>query len=299
MNADFMMEQTVKSKLAAFAQMMQIQLSDVLPNGDARLIEAMRYSALSDSKYIRSFYINEIVKTLTGKSCEFAMRAGLAIEMIHTYSLIHDDLPAMDDDDLRRGKLTCHKYYDEATAILAGDSLLTFAFELLSDSSTYATAEMRIKIINVVAKSIGYCGMAGGQMLDMLYEKKPISLEQIYTMQGMKTAALFRACGQLAAIILNVDLYRTANIMKFSYALGLSFQIIDDILDEIGDVKKIGKHTKKDLESGKARLVENFGVDGAREQADRLLNWGLEYVKHESNFAFYQDIAHYIKTRQY
>ena len=272
---------SIEHNLIFCGQITKDLLLSILPAGNSRLVEAMRYSTISNSKYIRSFYLTQIAKSLEIENDQLLTLSSLAIEIIHTYSLIHDDLPAMDNDDMRRGKPTCHKQFDEATAILAGDSLLTFAFE----------------IISIIAKAIGYEGMAGGQMLDIMFEKQQVSNSQICMMQGMKTAQLFSACGQIAAVIAGVSEERYANIMKFSYAFGLCFQIIDDILDEVGDEGKIGKKIKKDIGIGKARLVEIFGIDGAKQQAVNLIQWGLKFVKCEPNFSFYKDISDYIINR--
>lgn len=292
-------ENSIEFSLTSFANQMREHLKVYLPSAKFRLVEAMRYSAISNGKYLRSFYLTEILRTLNIEHSELTVLSAIAIEIIHTYSLIHDDLPAMDNDDLRRGKPTCHKQFDEATAILAGDSLLTFAFELLSDVRPGISIASQIKIINIIAKAIGYEGMAGGQMLDIMYEKKDIGIEQIYQMQGMKTAELFRASGHIAAIIAQVSEERCANIMKFSYCFGLSFQIIDDILDEIGDEIKIGKKTKKDISVGKARLVESFGIEGAKNQAINLINMGLRFVANEPNLEFYRHISGYLLNRRY
>jgi geranylgeranyl pyrophosphate synthase len=290
---------TIESNLSLFANQMRDLLSSYLPSSKFRLVDAMRYSAISNGKYLRSFYLTEIIRTLSIEDNELTTLAAIAIEIIHTYSLIHDDLPAMDNDDLRRGKPTCHRQFDEATAILAGDSLLTFAFELLSDFRQEISIDSQIKIINIIAKAIGYEGMAGGQMLDIMYEKKDIEIEKIYQMQGMKTAELFRACGHIAAIIANVSEERCGNIMKFSYCFGLSFQIIDDILDEIADETVIGKKTKKDIQIGKARLVETFGIEGAKIKATHLIKIGLEFVANEPNLEFYQQISSYLLDRKH
>jgi len=290
---------SIEQKLNASGNLTKALLSSTLPTGNSRLVEAMRYSTISSSKYIRSFYLTEIVKSLEIKESELLTLSSLAIEIIHTYSLIHDDLPAMDNDDMRRGKPTCHKEFDEATAILAGDSLLTFAFEILSSCKDHLDSVKQIKIVNIIAKAIGFEGMAGGQMLDIMFEKQKVSNSQIYLMQGMKTAQLFSACGQIAAVIADVNEERYNNIIKFSYAFGLCFQIIDDILDEVGDEIKIGKKINKDIEIGKARLVEAFGIEGAKQQASNLIQWGLKFVESEPNFCFYKNISNYIINRDH
>jgi len=290
---------TIMNEVNACSKEIYQYLSNLLPEEKFRLTAAMRYSLVSNGKCLRSFFLIQTAKGLGINDPDLLKLHAAVIEMIHTYSLIHDDLPAMDDDDTRRGKPSCHKQFDEATAILAGDSLLTLAFEILaSDLNNIETAKKN-QIILVLAQAIGYQGMAGGQMYDIMFEKQKVSNLEIYLMQGMKTARLFMACGHIAAIIAELPLEKCENIMKYSYALGLSFQIIDDILDEIGDEQLIGKKTKKDTNHGKARLIEAFGVNGTRDQAKLLMNWGRNFVKDEANYDFYKNLANYIINRNY
>lgn len=274
-------------------------LASLLPDDGFRLSVAMKYSLISNGKCLRSFFLIETAKSLGVEDKELLKLPAAVIEMIHTYSLIHDDLPAMDNDDIRRGKPSCHKKFDEATAILAGDSLLTLAFELLASEQNKIDIVQKNQIISILARAIGFQGMAGGQMYDMMFEMKEVPSSEIYLMQGMKTAELFMACGQIAAVLANSNQARLENIMKYSYALGLTFQIIDDLLDEIGDEHLIGKKTKKDTNKGKARLIDIFGIEEAKNQAKQLMNWGLHFVKNEPSYNFFKNLADFIIHREY
>jgi farnesyl diphosphate synthase len=298
MSLQILQNKSITEEMEVYSKMIYKALNNLLPQDGYRLTEAMRYSLLSGGKCLRSFYLIKVGLAL-GAKLEDLLLPAACIEMIHTYSLIHDDLPAMDDDDIRRGKLTCHKEYDEATAILAGDSLLTLAFELLSSSQLAIMESDKIKIISIIALAIGYKGMAGGQMLDMLYEDKEVNIQDILVMQGMKTAKLFEASGHIAAIISKTSDILMAKVIKASFALGLTFQIVDDILDEIGDEKLIGKKTKKDIARGKSSIIAKLGVDGARNRALEIICVAQKVIECEMISDFYQDISKFIIERQY
>ena len=247
-------------------------LDRLLPPGGfpaPRVTEAMRYAALGEGKRLRPFLTVESA-ALFGVPRERALRAGAALECVHCYSLVHDDLPAMDDDDLRRGKPTVHRAFDEATAILAGDALLTFAFEILSDAATHPEAHVRIKLVAGLARAAGLAGMVGGQMLDIEAETRAGSdLAGIVRIQSLKTGALFRHGCEAGAILAEAD---PAPLIRYAEKIGLAFQIADDILDVESTPEALGKATQKDKEMGKATFVELLGMADAKARAAELVD---------------------------
>ena len=196
---------------------------------------------------------------------------GAALECIHCYSLVHDDLPAMDDDDLRRGKPTCHIAYDEATAILAGDGLLTVAFEIVADPATHADGAVRAELALELARASGHNGMVGGQMLDLAAEQKQShDLDEIIAIQSLKTGALFRFSLEGGAILAKAGADDRATMRTVADKVGLAFQIADDILDVESSPEQLGKATQKDADAGKATFIDLFGLDGAKQKASTL-----------------------------
>ncbi|HVV61733.1 MAG TPA: farnesyl diphosphate synthase [Pseudolabrys sp.] len=241
----------------------------------ARLVEAMRYATLSGGKRLRPFLLVETA-ALFGVARERALMAGAALECVHGYSLVHDDLPAMDDDALRRGQPTVHKAFDEATAILAGDALLTFAFDLISRAETHPDASVRVALVSELARAAGLGGMAGGQMLDLAAEgrfgeKRAPGEDEILKLQAMKTGALLRFACRAGAILGGADAASRDAADRYGVALGQAFQIADDLLDVEGDAAVMGKRTGKDAAAGKATLVHILGRDGARGKLDKLV----------------------------
>jgi farnesyl diphosphate synthase len=238
----------------------------------ARLLEAMRYVTLGGGKRLRPFLVIESAR-LFGVAGASALRAACALEMIHCYSLAHDDLPAMDDDDLRRGRPTAHKAFDEATAILAGDGLLTYAFDVISDPATHDDAAVRSALVLALARAAGLGGMVGGQALDLAAETagKPLSQEEILTLQAMKTGALLRFAVDAGAILGKADETQAQALSRYGAALGAAFQIADDILDAEGDTAALGKRAGKDAERGKATLIGLLGMEAARARRDALV----------------------------
>jgi farnesyl diphosphate synthase len=205
-----------------------------------------------------------------------ALMAGAALELIHCYSLVHDDLPAMDNDDLRRGRLTVHKAFDDATAILAGDALLTLAFDVMARAEVHADAAVRTALVLELARASGLGGMAGGQMLDLAAEgrfegKRVLGENEIITLQAMKTGALIRFACNAGAILGKADNAARASIARYGSAIGQAFQIADDLLDVEGDAKTLGKAAGKDAAAGKATLVATLGVDRARARLNELV----------------------------
>jgi farnesyl diphosphate synthase len=213
----------------------------------ARLLEAMRYSSLGGGKRLRPFLVIESAR-LFGVVGEAALRTACALEMIHCYSLVHDDLPAMDDDDLRRGRPTTHKAFDEATAILAGDGLLTYAFDVVADPKTHQDAGVRAALVLALARAAGLGGMVGGQALDLAAETAatPLTLEETLRMQAMKTGALLRFAVDAGGVLGGASVAQARALTRYGEALGAAFQIADDILDAEGDSAALGKRAGKD-----------------------------------------------------
>jgi len=240
-----------------------------------RLVAAMRHAVLGGGKRLRPFLVVETA-ALFGTPRDGALLAGAALECLHCYSLVHDDLPAMDDDDLRRGRPTVHKAFDEATAILAGDSLLTLAFDILARTDVHADAAIRAALVLDLARASGLGGMAGGQMLDLAAEgrfddKHVLSLDEILTLQAMKTGALLRFACRAGAILGRADDAALAALDRFGAVIGQAFQIADDLLDVEGDTATLGKAAGKDAAAGKATLVSTLGVAGAHARLDALI----------------------------
>jgi len=264
--------------IAEAADIVTVALDALLPRGDgpeSRLTEAMRYAALGPGKRLRPFFALE-----TGKMFDLperpVLRAACALECIHAYSLVHDDLPAMDDDDMRRGQPTVHRAYDEATAILAGDSLLTLAFDILatehSDVPRNAiTPRQRIDLIKGLAIASGIGGMAGGQALDLAAETAKPDEQGIITLQAMKTGALIRYACEAGAILGGATFAERERLAEFGSAIGLAFQLADDLLDLTADSSSMGKATGKDAAAGKATLPSLHGTDWTRAQLRGLV----------------------------
>jgi farnesyl diphosphate synthase len=232
-----------------------------------RLVEAMRYAVLGAGKRIRPFLLIECARVL-GMASVGVNRAAAALECVHCYSLVHDDLPAMDDDALRRGRPTVHKAFDEATAILAGDALLTLAFAILADPATDADARVRVALIAGLAAAAGVGGMAGGQQRDLDAEGKDLDEDDVRRLQAMKTGALFRYACDAGAILGRASADKRERLVLFGEKLGLIFQLADDLIDATGKPTKAGKATAKDAGRGKATLVAIHGVKGAKALLD-------------------------------
>ncbi len=240
-----------------------------------RLLEAMRHAVLGGGKRLRPFLLVESA-IMFGAARSGALMAGAALEFVHCYSLVHDDLPAMDDDDLRRGRPTVHKAFDEATAILAGDALLTFAFDVMARAEVHADAAVRIELVLELARASGLGGMAGGQMLDLAAEgrfetKRTQSEKEILTLQAMKTGALLAFACRAGAILGKADPKARASIERFGVTIGKAFQVADDLLDVESDTATLGKAAGKDAAAGKATLVSTLGIEGARKRLDALV----------------------------
>ena len=248
-----------------------------------RLLEAMRHAVLSGGKRIRPFLVVETA-ALFGSEQSGALHAGVAFELLHCYSLVHDDLPAMDNDDTRRGRPTVHRAFDEATAILAGDALQTLAFDVLSREATHADPSIRAALIQCLARASGIGGMAGGQMLDLEAEgrfeaPREFALNEIEQLQRMKTGALFAGCCEAGAILGGANALQKQMLARYSRALGLAFQIADDLLDSEGDAAAAGKAVGKDAAKGKATFVSVLGAEAAKQELDKLIKVAKDSVE--------------------
>lgn len=278
-----MLVDTAGDLLAENLKQVQAEIDSVfdamLPVPDdtsARLIEAMRYAAIGGGKRVRPLLVVSTA-SLFGVNRESALRAGAAIEAIHVYSLIHDDLPCMDNDDMRHGKPTLHKVFDEATAVLAGDALHALAFEILADVETSADPFTRSELILTLGQASGMHGMAGGQMMDMVADEEGVQydLHTITRLQQLKTGALLAASVEMGAILGKVAPQGRMHLRAYARDIGLAFQIADDLLDVEGDADKAGKALRKDMTQGKQTFVTLMGVDKAREQARALVDQAI------------------------
>ncbi|RIJ14296.1 polyprenyl synthetase family protein [Henriciella mobilis] len=261
-----------EQRLTEIADKVTVALDQLIPPAqgpEANLMRAMRHAALANGKRMRPFYVIETGALFDADETAL-LRAAAALECVHTYSLVHDDLPCMDDDDLRRGQPTVHKAFDEATAVLAGDALLTLAFKILSGEDTHGDPMVRLRLIERLADAAGAKGMVGGQMIDMLEEESPRDLNTITRMQRLKTGALISYSVEAAAIIGGASENSRHALAGFAQDLGLAYQIADDLLDAEGDQDVVGKTLRRDESAGKANFVTVLGIEGARERV-RLL----------------------------
>ena len=256
-----------------------------VPN-DSRslLVDAMRYAAIGGGKRVRPLLVATVAE-MYGASRNAAVRAGTAIEAIHVYSLIHDDLPCMDDDDMRHGKPTVHKVFDEATAVLAGDSLHALAFDVLSHPETSADPFIRAELVQALASASGHNGMAGGQVMDMAADEEDFDLHTVTRLQQLKTGALLGAAVEMGAILGKVPEEGRGHLRAYARDIGLAFQIADDLLDEEGDEAKAGKALRKDAEQGKATFVSLMGAEKAREQARALSEQAIGHLSNHGKEA--------------
>ncbi|HVR91773.1 MAG TPA: farnesyl diphosphate synthase [Novosphingobium sp.] len=263
----------------------------------ARLIEAMRYAAIGGGKRIRPLLLTATAE-MHGVDRHLAVRASLAIEAIHVYSLIHDDLPCMDNDDLRHGKPTLHRQYDESTAVLAGDALHAFAFEVLSDPAIFGDPFTRAELVATLAGASGAGGMAGGQMMDIVAEGSDFDLQTITRLQQLKTGALLAAAVEMGAILAKVPAEGRTHLRGYARDIGLAFQIADDLIDHAGDAAAAGKAVGKDAGAGKQTFVSLLGPDRAREQARMLVEQAVTQLgQHGEEAALLRELAKYIVER--
>jgi farnesyl diphosphate synthase len=283
-----------------------VELTDSVINGllrsppglEARVYEAMRYSALAPGKRLRPLLVLASSR-LFGVARGSALQVAAALEMVHAYSLIHDDLPAMDNSDLRRGRPTCHKAFDDATAVLAGDGLLTMAFEVLSHPDTHGSPSVRCELVAALANAAGSAGMVGGQMIDLIAEKQPLDMGAITRLQRMKTGALIAFACEAGAILARAPHESRLALRGYAHDLGLAFQIADDLLDVEGSAEETGKPVGADAAAGKATFVSILGVERARAQAELLVGQAVAHLDlFEQRAELLRQVARFVIDRR-
>ncbi|KEQ16886.1 (2E,6E)-farnesyl diphosphate synthase [Endozoicomonas numazuensis] len=279
------------------------QLKSILPDNSqvsVRLVEAMSYSVFNGGKRIRPILVYAASEAVGGQPAQ-ADPAACSVELIHAYSLVHDDLPAMDDDDLRRGKPTCHKAFDEATAILAGDALQTLAFEALTSADHDLPDPVRLKLVRELAQASGYAGMCGGQSMDLNSVGSPLNQEQLQLMHSHKTGTLIRASVIMGALSSgHVESKQLTHLTRYADAIGLAFQVQDDILDVTADTEVLGKQQGADLALDKPTYVSLMGLDGARELAGSLCQQAIHSLESFGDRAkILRQMAEYVIQRSH
>lgn len=288
--------------LAAIAADIDAGFDALLPvpdDGRARLIEAMRHATIGGGKRLRPLLL-VAVAGLYGVGRETALRAALAIEAVHAFSLVHDDLPCMDDDAMRHGKPSTHKAFGEATAVLAGDGLMALAFEMLSDPAHFADPFVRAELVHCLAVASGPSGMTGGQMMDIAGEGQELDLHAITRLQQLKTGALLAAAVEMGAILGRLPPEGRRPLRAYAHDIGLAFQISDDLLDHEGEEEVAGKALRKDAAAGKQTFVARLGPDRAREQARALVDQAIAHVAHHGHEAdLLRALARYIVERDH
>lgn len=265
----------------------------------ARLYQAMRHAAIGGGKRIRPVLVVAACD-LFNVARERAIRVGLAVECVHVYSLIHDDLPCMDDDDLRRGKATVHRAFDESTAILAGDSLHALAFELLAEEASHEDPFVRVELVAELAKAAGPAGMAGGQMMDLMAAETDLDLATVTRLQQLKTGALIGWCLEAGAIMGRVPVDGRTALRGYARDVGLAFQIADDLIDHEGHEEKAGKRVGKDAAAGKETFVSLLGPERARQQASALVEQAVDHLRnHGAEADLLRAVAHFAVKRDH
>jgi geranylgeranyl diphosphate synthase, type II len=293
----------LKQYLSERKTLVDHELAHILPTGNGpsfRVVEAMRYSLLGGGKRLRPILCLAGTEAVAGEA-QRVLAVACALEMIHTYSLIHDDLPAMDDDDLRRGRPTCHKQFDEATAILAGDGLLTAAFLVLAEAAIQAPAQAAAyaEVSRCLAAAAGYQGMVGGQMADLLAEGQPTTLEQVEAIHRLKTGALLTASVRAGALLGGGSAEQVEALTRYGEKFGLIFQITDDLLDVEGESGEMGKPTGMDAVRQKATYPAVLGITGAKNQARQLVEAALLDLQPFGGAAEpLRQLAHYLLIRR-
>jgi len=293
--------QSFEAALSATAEDVARTLDRLLPRTEGpegRVAEAMRYAALGGGKRFRPFLVCQSA-SLFGVSADAALRAAAAAECVHIYSLVHDDLPAMDDDDIRHGLPSTHREYDEATAILAGDALLTLAFDILADPETHERARVRVELVRRLAHAAGAHGMVGGQMIDLASEGRELDIGGITRLQQLKTGALISFCCEAGAVLGRASAEADHALHAYAHDMGLAYQIADDLLDAESDAQTLGKTVGKDAAAGKATFVSIMGVDRARGQARMLADQAIQHLDlFDERADLLRQAAHFVITRR-
>jgi farnesyl diphosphate synthase len=291
----------LKQAMASAAVDVEAALQKVMASEDEperRLFDAMRYAALGGGKRLRPFLVLQGAG-LFSVSRKSALRAAAAIELIHCYSLVHDDLPAMDDDDLRRGKPTVHKAFDEATAILAGDALLTLAFEVLAHPDTHSNPDVCCRLVAALARAAGAHGMVAGQMIDLSVGAREVGIGEITRLQRLKTGALIGFACEAGAMLGQAAEAQHEALRGYAHDLGLAFQIADDLLDVEGTAEEVGKAVGKDADQGKATFVSILGPERARAQAHMLVEQAVAHLAiFDEKADFLRKVTQYIVERR-
>jgi farnesyl diphosphate synthase len=294
-------QKDLSAALSRVAGVVEAALEALLPppeGPEARLTEAMRYATLGGGKRFRAFLVVESA-ALFAVSETCAARVAAAIEMLHAYSLVHDDLPAMDDDDLRRGKPSTHKAYDEATAILVGDALQARAFEVLAEPDTHSDPQARCELVAALGAAAGARGMAGGQMIDMLAEGQTLDGQAVARLQALKTGRLIQFSAEAGAILGRAPLFQRHLVAAYGRDIGAAFQIADDLLDARGSTEETGKTAGKDAVAGKATMVGVLGIERARAQAELLAQQAAGHLEGFGDRAhLLRQLATYVVTRR-
>ena len=296
-----MTDTSFSEALTQAARLTDVVLDQLLvapPGLEGRVYEAMRYSALAPGKRLRPFLVLASAR-MFGVAQRCALQVAAAVEMVHAYSLVHDDLPAMDDSDLRRGRPTCHKEFDEATAVLAGDGLLTAAFELLAEADTHGDPAVRIELVSALASAAGAAGMVGGQMIDLIAEHQDLDIGAITRLQRMKTGALIAFSCEAGAILAKAPYELRTALRGYAHDLGLAYQIADDLLDVEGSAAETGKPVGADAAAGKATFVSILGAPRARAQAELLVRQAVAHLDlFEQRAELLREAARFVITRR-
>jgi farnesyl diphosphate synthase len=294
---------SVQTIIETYLPRIEAQLSELIPAGhlsDAKLVEACRYSLLNGGKRLRPILVFLSGELFCADENDLN-RIACAIECIHSYSLVHDDLPAMDDDDLRRGRPTCHITFDEATAVLVGDALQSLAFETISEPALHKTTlQNQLKIVHTLANAAGLQGMCGGQALDISATNNDVSLEQLERIHRLKTGALLKSAITMGALAGNASQTEVSALGRYADAIGLAFQVQDDILDVEGDTQILGKPQGSDIAANKSTYPSLLGLQAAKEKAHSLVNQAIEALSEISADTYrLKAIAEYIITRDH
>ena len=291
----------LRASMSAHAGLVESTIDALLPltsGKENKLIEAMRYATLGGGKRLRGYLAVEVASLFGVPSAQSA-RVGASVEMLHAYSLVHDDLPAMDDDDLRRGQPSTHRKFDEATAILAGDALQTKSFEILAEADTHADASVRIALILAFADASGAAGMVGGQMIDMEGEGQSFPLDDVRRLHALKTGCLIRYSAEAGALLGQATPDEQARLRSYGTHIGAAFQIADDVLDATATAEELGKTAGKDEASGKSTFVSLLGIKGAQAEAERLVELAVsELAPFGEKASNLKALAYYVIQRR-